>query len=70
MELDGGNAVLSKDHKVLLDTASAQITSSLIEQYEGYEVPEHGFMLIQMLSYWAASPEGYVHEKHIATSRQ
>lgn len=69
MELDGGNAVLDEDHKELLRTSSVRLTAELIEQFEGYDVPEHGFMLIQMLSYWSNSPKGFVHEKHVAVSR-
>jgi hypothetical protein len=69
MELDGGNSVLDEEHKELLRTSSARLTAELIEQFEGYDVPEHGFMLIQMLSYWSNSPKGFVHEKHVAVSR-
>ena len=69
MELDGGNAVLDQEHKELLHVSSAQLTDSLVKQYDGYEVPEHGFMLIQMLSYWSKAPEGYVHEAHASVSR-
>lgn len=69
MELDGGNAVLAQEHKELLHVSSAQLTDSLVKQYDGYEVPEHGFMLIQMLSYWSKAPEGYVHETHASVSR-
>lgn len=69
MELDGGNAVLDQEHKELLNVSSAQLTDSLVKQYDGYEVPEHGFMLIQMLSYWSKAPEGYVHEAHASVSR-
>jgi hypothetical protein len=66
MELDGGNAVLGEEHKELLRVSNAQLTSKLIEQFEDYGVPEHGFMLVQMLSYWSESPKGYVHEKHVS----
>jgi hypothetical protein len=68
MELDGAGAVLDAEHKELLRVSSSQLTSSLIDHFEGSGIPEHGFMLIQMLSYWSNSPEGYVHEKHIAAS--
>lgn len=69
MKLDGGNAVLNKEHKELLRVSSAQLTDALVKQYAGYELPEHGFMLIQMLSYWSKSPEGYAHEPHVSVSR-
>lgn len=68
MELDGAGAVLDADHRALLRVSSAHITSFLIEKFEGIGLPEHGFMLVQMLSYWSHSPEGYVHEKHIAAN--
>ncbi len=68
MKLDGGGAVLDAEHKELLRVSSDQLTSLLIDHFEGGGLPEHGFMLIQMLSYWSNSPEGYVHEKHIAAS--
>lgn len=69
MELDGGNAVLDQEHKELLHVSSALLTDSLVKQFDGYELPEHGFMLIQMLSYWSKAPEGYVHEAHAIVSR-
>ena len=52
-----------------LRVSSAQLTDALVKQYAGYELPEHGFMLIQMLSYWSKSPEGYAHEPHVSVSR-
>lgn len=63
MELDGGNAVLNTEHKTLMKVLNQHLRSDFEDQYKDYDFPEHAFMLVQMLSYWSVSPEGYVHEK-------
>lgn len=63
MELDGSNAVLNQQHKELLSVLDAHLRAKLTLAYSEYDFPEHAFMLMQMLSYWSVSPEGYVHEK-------
>lgn len=63
MELDGSNAVLNKQHKELMNILDTHLRFHLTAIYSDYDFPEHAFMLVQMLSYWSASPEGYVHEK-------
>lgn len=69
MELDGGNRVLNADHKIMLEHVSAHLRSSLGKQYEGLDFPEHGYMLVQMLSYWSVSPEGFIHEQRSIASQ-
>lgn len=69
MELDGANAVLNQAHKSLIRTITSHLGMAFGEQYEGLDIPEHAFMLVQMLSYWAMSPEGYVHAKREIVSQ-
>lgn len=69
MELDGKNAVLNEEHKQMLSLAASRLQSKFLAQYEGYGIPEHALMLTQMLSYWAVSPEGFVHEKRSVVSQ-
>ena len=70
MELDGANAVLNKDHKALLEVLDTHLRYTFEQKYHDVEPPEHAFMLVQMLSYWSVSPEGYVHEKRSIVSNQ
>lgn len=70
MELNGNNRSLNNDHKIMLDLLSWHLRNQLSQQYEGYEVPDHGYLLAQMISYWSLSPEGYVHEKRSIVSQQ
>lgn len=69
MELDGANSVLNKAHKQLMKIASSHLQSKFEKQYKDYDFPEHALMLVQMLSYWSVSPEGYVHEKRSVVSQ-
>ena len=69
MELDGSNSVLNKEHKLLMKTTTKHLQSKFEEQYEDYDFPEHSLMLVQMLSYWSVSPEGYAHEKQTIVSQ-
>lgn len=69
MELDGANSVLNKGHKQTLKLVSSHLKDKFIKQYEGYELPEHALMLVQMLGYWSMSPEGYIHEKRSIVSQ-
>jgi len=63
MELDGGNNVLNKQHKELMRVSADHLRMQFMQQYEGLEVPEHAFMLVQILSYWSRAPEGFVYER-------
>lgn len=69
MELDGGDRVLNRAHKKLMDYASLHLRSRFERQYQDHDLPEHAFMLVQMLSYWSVSPEGFVHEKRAIVSQ-
>lgn len=69
MELDGANSVLNKEHKQLMKVSSAHLQSKFEKQYKDYDFPEHALMLVQMLSYWSISPEGYIHEKRSIVSQ-
>ncbi len=69
MELDGANAVLNKDHKIMMDLVSHHLRQRFQTQFEGYEIPEHALMLVQMLSYWSTAPEGFVYEKREIVSQ-
>lgn len=69
MELDGKDGVLNQEHKQLLKLTATQLQNKILAQYEGYGIPEHALMLTQMLSYWAMSPEGFVHEKRTIVSQ-
>lgn len=51
------------EHKALMSVLNQHLRSEFEEQYREYDFPEHAFMLVQMLSYWSVSPDGYVHEK-------
>lgn len=68
MELDGGSRILNSDHKSLMKYTVVHLRAKIGPQYEGYDIPEHALMLSQMLAYWSASPEGYVHEQRSITS--
>lgn len=69
MELDGGDAVLNQDHKQLMNISADHLRHHFMSQYDGLEVPEHAFLLVQMLSYWSMAPEGFVYEKRLVQSR-
>lgn len=69
MELDGSNGVLNKDHKQVFKYAIAHLGSQFEAQYQGYDAPEHALVLVRMISYWSASPKGYVHEKRSISSQ-
>lgn len=69
MELDGANSVLNKEHKQLLNLTSLHLRSRFELQYQDYDIPEHAFMLVQMLDYWSVSPEGFIHEKRSIVSQ-
>ncbi len=64
MELDGGGAVLDADQKKLMRQCSELLSRELMSKYED-PIPEHGFMLVQMLGYWSHSPENYQHNKRV-----
>jgi hypothetical protein len=69
MELDGADSVLNNQHKALMKLILLHLRSKLERQYEDYDTPEHALILIQMLSYWSVSPEGYVHDKRSIVSQ-
>ena len=69
MELDGGNSVLNKEQKQLMKITSAHLQAKFEKDYKDYDFPEHALMLVQMLSYWSVSPEGFIHEKRSIVSQ-
>lgn len=66
MELDGGGAVLTPDHRKIIASTSDQLMKALMEEFDG-ELPLHGLMLTQMMSYWSHSPDDFVHDKRSIT---
>ncbi len=66
MELDGGGAVLTADHRKIIASTSTYLMKALMKEFEG-ELPLHGLMLTQMMSYWSHSPDDFVHDKRSIT---
>lgn len=62
MELDGAGAVLTPSHRNILEKTSGQLGALLSEKFDN-ELPVHGFMLVQMMSYWSKSPANFEHGK-------
>lgn len=69
MELDGNKAILNKSHKQLLSVSSAHLQANYEQIYKDVDFPEHALMLVQMMSYWSVSPEGYQHAKRQIVSK-
>lgn len=68
MSLDGGGTVLTEEQKQVMEYTVAHLTKTLVDQYQD-EIPYHGLMAVQMMSYWSKSPEGYQHGKREIVSR-